>query len=482
MNCDSTSNSVSAAISERLRLAPHWNVMMIKLNCESGFTWLVLLLTLVASGSAGPTQLSKIGAAETGDEWLLFSAKGRQAADGSASAAVVGIIRADGTAEQYPDFGIEGQNGWQLGPQFSDGKFIARSFEDTTMAAAVAGKRNGSLWLFDPVSGQVERELLTEFDGGDSDISVDLVLPGGRLLVGVIGENGRRQLYDMDWNGRDARAITLPGDGFHYGCHLSPDGSRISCHVTGGVGHRQEGPNVLAVRVGYYAINVMGLSGRPRTMVHGEEGHLFFDPQWSPDGRSLVYLDCLPKTDPGHVRADLVLATANADAPGGWSTCSLTSDQRQWFGTAYGPADARGGGSDTSSWSPDGRFVTYTRLTPDAHMDCYFDPTRPNHEENVFAPERAQGGTQICLLEPTTGAVLELTDAVEHRWDFRPRWSPSGRLIAFVRCRVGRHAELWVMRADGSEQRRLTTGPDHAPRGCDHPRWISWPAAAAAAE
>ena len=439
------------------------------------FRCLVLLCALFASDRTIPVRSSTATAADGTDEWLLFSAKGRHAPDGSGSAPVVGIICADGSAEQYPDFGIAGQNGWQLGPQFADGTFVARSFEDTTVAAAVAGRRNGSIWLFDPVSGRIERELLADFDGGDSDISVDLLLPSGRLLVGIIGDGGQRQLYDMDLSGTDARPITSTGEGFHYGSHLSPDGSRLSCHLTGGVRYRKSGLVDSPYRVGYYSINVMGLSGQPRTLVHGEEGHLFFDPAWSPNSRSLVYLDCLPQTDPGHTRADLVLATSDAAAPGGWRTHRLTTDQRQWFGTAYGPADARGGGSNTSSWSPDGRFVTWTRLTPGAHMDCYFDPTRPNHQENVFAPERAKGGTQICLLTPATGEVVELTDAVEHCWDFRPRWSPSGRSIAFVRCIVGGYAELWVMQADGSGQRRLTTGPPHAPRGCDHPRWISWP-------
>ena len=437
------------------------------------------MFALCPSDHAFPGRIPTAAAAEGADEWLLFSAKGERAPDGSNSAAVVGIIRTDGSAEQYPDFGVAGQNGWQLGPQFANGKFVARSFVDTTMAAAVAGRRNGSIWLFNPVSGKVERELLADFDAGDSEVSIDLVLPSGRLLAGVIGDHGQRQLYDMDLSGGDTRAITSAGEGFHYGTHLSPDGSRLSCHLTGGVRYPKSGLVDSPFRVGYYAVNVMGLNGRPRTLVHGEEGHLFFDPEWSPDARSLVYLDCLPQTDPGHTRADLVLATAVAEAPGGWRTRRLTTDQRQWFGTAYGPADARGGGSNTSSWSPDSKFVTYTRLTPDAHMDCYFDRTRPSHQENVFAPERAKGGTQICLLAPETGEVVELTEAVEHRWDFRPRWSPSGRSIAFVRCMVGRHAELWVMSADGSGQRRLTAGPVQAPRGCDHPRWVSWPGTAA---
>lgn len=186
--------------------------------------------------------------------------------------------------------------------------------------------------------------------------------------------------------------------------------------------------------------------------------HLFFDPSWSPGGKSLVYLDCLPDEDPGHVTADLCVATMGDD--GVWGHRWLTREQRQWFGTAFGPADARGGGSNTSTFAPDGRTVTYTRLTPGAHPDCYFDPERPNHEENVYAPERAKGGTQICLIDIETGAVEELTSAVEGRWDFRPQWSPTGSCLSFVRVpAAGAASELWLMDGDGSNQRLLTKGP-----------------------
>ena len=179
-------------------LADHWDAVVTKITEEIRFFCLVVLFTLFACDQ---TVADQAVLAAGKHEWLLYSAKGARAPDGSSSAAVVGIIRADGSAEQYPDFGVPGQKGWQLGPQLADGSFVARSFEDTTTAAAVSGKRNGSTWLFDFKSGRIERELLTDFDGGNSDISVDLVLPGGRLLVGVIHKNGQRQLYDMDLSG-----------------------------------------------------------------------------------------------------------------------------------------------------------------------------------------------------------------------------------------------------------------------------------------
>ncbi len=40
--------------------------------------------------------------------------------------------------------------------------------------------------------------------------------------------------------------------------------------------------------------------------------------------------------------------------------------------------------------------------------------------------------------------------------DFRPRWSPDGRRIAFVRQTPAGARDVWVMRADGSGQRQVT--------------------------
>src|SRR3712207_4079532 len=42
----------------------------------------------------------------------------------------------------------------------------------------------------------------------------------------------------------------------------------------------------------------------------------------------------------------------------------------------------------------------------------------------------------------------------EGRGHARPRWSPDGRRLAYLR-----HGNLWTMRADGTGKRQLTTRP-----------------------
>ena len=99
-------------------------------------------------------------------------------------------------------------------------------------------------------------------------------------------------------------------------------------------------------------------------MVHGSheppclwDDQLFFGPEWSPDGRPLVHLDCHPKTDPARFCADTVVA--NLGEGGVWGEPRwLTTEHRQWFGASFGPADARGGGSNTSGRPTAGRSRT----------------------------------------------------------------------------------------------------------------------------
>jgi len=173
--------------------------------------------------------------------------------------------------------------------------------------------------------------------------------------------------------------------------------------------------------------------------VGGKAGHLMFGPHWSPDDTRLVYLDCPVEKEPGHFRADLAVGLAD-----GSGDKVITSGQPHWFGTPFG--------SNMSEWSPDGKMVTFTRL-------------RENSQRDLSA-----GGAQICLLDPESGEVTELTPAVEGVWDYRATWCPDGSAMAFCRVRAGGSRELWMMNPDGSGQRKLTDGYEH--KGADYYRWL----------
>ena len=100
-------------------------------------------------------------------------------------------------------------------------------------------------------------------------------------------------------------------------------------------------------------------------------------------------------------------------------------------------------GYTSAEWSPDGTQLVYSALR---------------------RPEPYLLGSDLVLIAADgSGAGRELTST---RWDergpineFAPLWAPDGRSIAFLR-RPGNPnypGELWVMRADGTGERRLAS-------------------------
>jgi len=375
----------------------------------------------------------------------------------------VGLINPDGTGEHYPVFEIPGQASWQLGQLFADGRrLIVQSIEDVTISRLVVGEVQTHTWLYD-LDDRSLREILTENRVAPYMGCCGLLPEEDRLVVAAVID-GEQRLFTMDLDGCNQKEITRPGQGFHYGTALSPDGRRLAFHVTRGKYDKVSGPT--KYRPGPYAINVCDLDGGNRVVVAGQPDHLYFGPCWSPDGQWLVYLDCLESEDPAHFSADLCIGRED-----GSEHRPVTTGQRHWFGAAYGPPEARGAGSNTSRWWPDGTTITYNRLSHGSHPDCTYHPELPDHEELVYTPELARGGTQLCLLDPFTGGTTELTQSREGTWDCRPTPSPDGQSILFVRAVVGHPSELWIVDSDGGNPRLLTRGVNEL--GADHPRWLS---------
>lgn len=84
------------------------------------------------------------------------------------------------------------------------------------------------------------------------------------------------------------------------------------------------------------------------------------------------------------------------------------------------------------TWSPDGREIAFSRLTPVGGQDIY-----------VMNAD----GTNIHALTPTT-----------ETWEDTPSWSPDGATIAFTRFN-DTQADIWVTNPNGSGTKRLTSSP-----------------------
>jgi Tol biopolymer transport system component/uncharacterized surface protein with fasciclin (FAS1) repeats len=94
----------------------------------------------------------------------------------------------------------------------------------------------------------------------------------------------------------------------------------------------------------------------------------------------------------------------------------------------------------------------------------------PDGKQIVFVSNR-NGGDEIYVMPaPATQADAAAADSqavqlthnhasdAQASWTLGPRWSPDGKRIAFVSDHEG-NAEIYVMNADGSGQKRLTNNP-----------------------
>jgi dipeptidyl aminopeptidase/acylaminoacyl peptidase len=94
--------------------------------------------------------------------------------------------------------------------------------------------------------------------------------------------------------------------------------------------------------------------------------------------------------------------------------------------------------------SPDGRLVTYT-----------------------FTPRDDLNRSEIRVVDVQTGAVRALT-GTPHMHDRKPTWSPDGSLVAYASERPGWY-ELYLVAADGSSDRQLTSDAGDFSELCWHP-------------
>ncbi len=128
--------------------------------------------------------------------------------------------------------------------------------------------------------------------------------------------------------------------------------------------------------------------------------------------------------------------------------------------------------NSSPSWSPDGRSLALT-LSKDGNPEVYLltvatgtlrrltrhvgidtEPVwSPTGQQIAFVSDR-NGAPHIFVMDLDGSNVRELTSGGFHT---QPRWSPKGDAILYTQ-RQGNH-DLWAIGPDGSNPRRLTTGP-----------------------
>ena len=311
-------------------------------------------------------------------------------------------------------------NGERLSPLFAPGPPrlvpVALSRDGNTIAY-IAGRDapDGGPLYVSHADGTALRRV-GQTTNGDQEFS-----PNGKLLAFT----GKRGIWIVGSDGRGLRRLTSKGEEWF---DWSPDSKAlVFLRVL-----RKNGWNF-----GPYGIVVQPLRGKGRVVVrtgpHDDDHTFEYQPQWSPNGRWIAYINHEEKTRLN----GLTLVRPNG-----------TRRHRVVIGTDE---------EESYQWSADGRWLAYQDGF--GELD-YIRPSGAWHKisKDALGPVAwSPDGKELAFSESKGRLVVGRADGRGLR---RLRlsagseltWSPDARHIAFA----GGYRQIWVVGSDGQGLRRLT--------------------------
>ncbi|MGZ8795147.1 MAG: hypothetical protein ACXW0F_10975, partial [Gaiellaceae bacterium] len=277
--------------------------------------------------------------------------------------------------------------------------------------------------------------------------------PDGRLIAfaSTRAAAGNPEIYVARADGTGLRRLT----------HTTGD-----AHVLGDDGMPSWSPDGKQIvftsnRSGGGAIWVMRANGTGERKLYDHKGTDEFNPQFSHDGRRIAFSQlALATTEVWIIGSDG--GGARRIAAGGQPTWLPVSSERQSAAPVAEVtrelAFVRGEAAATEIYVAREDGSGLRRLTRNRVAD--FSPIwSPDGNRLLFVSNR-DGDDELFVMDAAGKNVRQLTR--NRRQDLTPQWSPDGRLIAFAsdRGRPG-EPEIWIMRAEGTNARRLVETVKH---------------------
>lgn len=303
------------------------------------------------------------------------------------------------------------------------------------------GAAYADTYLFDVKTRQ---QLIASRHTGDTrriahefaDEIVKLLTGRDGITTSKIAYVGGSAIRIMDYDGFGGRVFASDGPLLLFP-QFSPDGRYLAY-----VSYKTGVPNIVVRSAEGALVGGTSFNSTTTSPAISPGGQLAFSSAISNDGSMQIYVSNLdgsglkrltssaksvnisPRWNPRTGR-EIAFISDRGGSPQIYVMDASGADQRRLI--------ARGGHSDSPSWSPDGRYIAFTW--------------------------GGAGGYQIFVADVASGQLLQLTSQGRNE---SPTWSPDGRHLAFQSNRSGKW-EIWQMHIDGTGQRQVSRGGGRLP-------------------